>query len=106
MSTSESNYPSPPGTIADEKIQPSPDLSRAGHAQPLDGGFRAWSTVAGSWFLLFGTLGYLYSYGVYQGLRFQVVVQKTTFIVLQTTTRVSTFLPPTRVAFHGWEVCS
>ncbi|ESK91817.1 MFS general substrate transporter [Moniliophthora roreri MCA 2997] len=66
MSTNESKNSSPPGTIAHEKILPSPDPSHAEPAQPLDGGVRAWSTVAGSWFLLFGTLGYLYSYGVYQ----------------------------------------
>ncbi|KAG7087341.1 hypothetical protein E1B28_013317 [Marasmius oreades] len=32
----------------------------------VDGGTRGWSTVAGSWFVLFSSLGYLYSWGVYQ----------------------------------------
>ncbi|KAF9265038.1 MFS general substrate transporter [Marasmius fiardii PR-910] len=31
-----------------------------------DGGPRGWLTVAGSWFFLFSSLGYLYSWGVYQ----------------------------------------
>ncbi|KAG6872672.1 hypothetical protein C0995_007781 [Termitomyces sp. Mi166 len=31
-----------------------------------DGGLRAWSTVAGSWFMMFATFGYLNSFGVYQ----------------------------------------
>ncbi|KAF8888098.1 major facilitator superfamily domain-containing protein [Infundibulicybe gibba] len=32
----------------------------------VDGGLRAWMTVLGCWFILFSTLGYLYSFGVYQ----------------------------------------
>ncbi|KAJ6473642.1 MFS general substrate transporter [Mycena vitilis] len=31
-----------------------------------DGGVEAWTTIAGAWFVLFATLGYLYSFGVYQ----------------------------------------
>ncbi|KAJ7185466.1 MFS general substrate transporter [Mycena filopes] len=31
-----------------------------------DGGIQAWATVAGAWFVLFGTFGYLYSFGAYE----------------------------------------
>jgi len=31
-----------------------------------DGGLHAWMTVIGAWFVLFGTYGYLYSFGVFQ----------------------------------------
>ncbi|KAJ7485645.1 MFS general substrate transporter [Mycena latifolia] len=31
-----------------------------------DGGVQAWMTVAGAWFVLFSTFGYLYSFGVYE----------------------------------------
>ncbi|CAA7270135.1 unnamed protein product [Cyclocybe aegerita] len=31
-----------------------------------DGGVKAWVTILGAWLVLFGTFGYLYSFGVYQ----------------------------------------
>ncbi|EKM79706.1 hypothetical protein AGABI1DRAFT_121012 [Agaricus bisporus var. burnettii JB137-S8] len=31
-----------------------------------DGGLHGWMTVAGSWLILFSTLGYIYSFGVYE----------------------------------------
>ncbi|KAK7030679.1 MFS general substrate transporter [Favolaschia claudopus] len=31
-----------------------------------EGGLQAWITVAGAWFVLFATFGYLYSFGVYE----------------------------------------
>ncbi|KAJ7108854.1 MFS general substrate transporter [Mycena crocata] len=31
-----------------------------------DGGFKAWTTIAGAWLVLFGTFGYLYSFGVFE----------------------------------------
>ncbi|KAJ7461837.1 MFS general substrate transporter [Mycena galericulata] len=31
-----------------------------------DGGVKAWTTIAGAWLVLFGTFGYLYSFGVYE----------------------------------------
>ncbi|PPQ75778.1 hypothetical protein CVT24_002639 [Panaeolus cyanescens] len=40
-----------------------PDPPKAG---VMDTGAKAWMTVAGAWFILFATFGYLYSFGVYQ----------------------------------------
>jgi len=31
-----------------------------------DGGLKAWMTVCGAWWVLFGTYGYIYAFGVYQ----------------------------------------
>ncbi|KAJ7127972.1 MFS general substrate transporter [Mycena epipterygia] len=31
-----------------------------------DGGLKAWTTIAGAWLVLFATLGYLHSFGVYE----------------------------------------
>ncbi|KAJ6595661.1 MFS general substrate transporter [Mycena vulgaris] len=31
-----------------------------------DGGIKAWTTIAGAWLVLFGTFGFLYSFGVYE----------------------------------------
>ncbi|KAJ7627482.1 MFS general substrate transporter [Roridomyces roridus] len=31
-----------------------------------DGGLRAWTTIAGAWLVLFGTFGYIYSFGVFE----------------------------------------
>ncbi|KAJ7213839.1 MFS general substrate transporter [Mycena pura] len=45
----------------DELIESEPES-----VQVPDGGLKAWLTVAGAWFVLFATFGYLYSYGVYQ----------------------------------------
>ncbi|KAF8634296.1 hypothetical protein AX17_004249 [Amanita inopinata Kibby_2008] len=33
---------------------------------PSEGGVRGWMTVAGSWLVLFSSMGYIYSFGVYQ----------------------------------------
>jgi len=33
---------------------------------PPDGGLRAWMTVLGAWFILFGTFGYFFAFGVFQ----------------------------------------
>ncbi|KIJ35054.1 hypothetical protein M422DRAFT_181315 [Sphaerobolus stellatus SS14] len=34
--------------------------------KPIDGGVAGWLSVAGSWLILFSSMGYIYSFGVYQ----------------------------------------
>ncbi|KAK7047597.1 hypothetical protein VNI00_006365 [Paramarasmius palmivorus] len=96
----ESKSPSPAGTLSDVKILSSPQPSHSEPAQPLDGGFRAWSTVAGSWFLLFGTLGYLYSFGVYQGAQLLTRSMLTIDRSLDYYTRV--YLPSSNASSISW----
>ncbi|KAG5721998.1 Riboflavin transporter MCH5 [Termitomyces sp. T112] len=54
-----------------EPLSPVSGTDSPGRTSPLkpeipDGGLKAWSTVAGSWFMMFATFGYLNSFGVYQ----------------------------------------
>ncbi|KAG6879117.1 hypothetical protein C0992_005094 [Termitomyces sp. T32_za158] len=51
-----------------ELLSPKSDHAFSDRSKPdiPDGGIRAWSTVAGSWFMMFATFGYLNSFGVYQ----------------------------------------
>ncbi|KAG6837379.1 hypothetical protein H0H93_010537 [Arthromyces matolae] len=49
-----------------EKVAAPDEEQNRPKSQIMDTGFDAWSTVAGSWFMMFATLGYLYSFGVYQ----------------------------------------
>ncbi|KAF7360506.1 MFS general substrate transporter [Mycena venus] len=45
---------------------PQPLVSHPDVMSVPDGGIKAWTTIAGAWFVLFGTFGYLYSFGVYE----------------------------------------
>ncbi|KAF7336531.1 MFS general substrate transporter [Mycena sanguinolenta] len=44
----------------------SPSVSDVKAFEVPDGGFVAWSTVAGAWLVLFGTFGYSFTFGVYE----------------------------------------
>lgn len=63
MSThpSETTVSHPDVLMVEDKLESEDTLQEV-----VDGGLRGWSTVAGSWFVLFSSLGYLYSWGVYQ----------------------------------------
>ncbi|KAF8963174.1 MFS general substrate transporter [Flammula alnicola] len=63
---SQSSFTTTTESAYDLRAPPPPLRKEINSDIVAEGGVKAWMTILGAWFIFFGTLGYLYSFGVYQ----------------------------------------